>query len=122
MDFNARIQPFLDHYNALKEHDKLENALQSFVTLLHPDNRAYLLETPFKALVERNLERDDPQLFEWYIWFVFESSEGRRGLPGWDNEFTFDDQPFSRTYRASEFAENLTGFFRVVVPHLDEIE
>lgn len=119
MDFIIRIQPFLDHYQALKENEKIETALHTLVTLLHPDNRAYLLETPFKALMERNLERADPQLFEWYCWFVFESSEGRRGYSGCDNEFRFEQS--SRTYRASEFAENLTGFFRVVVPHLDAI-
>lgn len=120
-DFKTRIKPFVDHYEAYKEHEKLENALQTFVRTLHSDNDAYIIETPFRLLVEKQLKESEPELFEWYCWFLFECNAGRRGPPGWDNEFSFTDPP-SRTYRASEFTDNPAAFFRAIFPYLEVSE
>lgn len=69
-DFNERIQPFLDHYEAYKRQEKIDTPLKSYVESLNPDNTIYISRTPFQALVEHNLERDDPELWDWYYWMT----------------------------------------------------
>lgn len=99
-----QIKPFLEHYAALQEHRKLEDALQALVTTLHPDNRAYLIRNPFQELVEQKLQEFEPELWEWYTWWMCDADHGNAGL-----EFWIDDVP----YNTADYG--LEDFLRIVL-------
>ncbi len=75
-----RIDPFLEHYKAYKENEKLQTTLNELVTALHPDNRAYLVDSPFQRAYEARLIAAEPELWDWYTWWLYEANEGLAGL------------------------------------------
>lgn len=81
-----RIQPFLDHYSAYKAWQEYEAQIDNLAKLFHPDNNCYLFDTPWQKLVEDALQRTEPDLWEWYQWWLFEAAEGTQG------EFSFEDE------------------------------
>jgi hypothetical protein len=95
-----RITPFLEHYKAYKENEKLQSMLNELVTALHPDNRAYLVDSPFQRAYEARLIAAEPELWDWYTWWLHEANEGLAGL-----EFSLGKyQQFNtRDYSLEEF-------------------
>ena len=85
-----QIQPFLEHYAALQGQRELETALNTLVQVLHPDNRAYLLRNSFRDLVEQKLREFEPELWEWYTWWMYDADHGTAGL-----EFWIGDVPYN---------------------------
>lgn len=81
-----RIQPFLDHYDAYKAWQEYGAQFDNLAKLLNLDNNCYLFDTPWQRLVEDALAKADPDLWEWYQWWLFETGEGTSG------EFSFEDE------------------------------
>lgn len=94
-----QIQTFLEHYAALQEQHELEAALNTLVQVLHPDNRAYLLRNSFRDLVEQKLQEFEPELWDWYQWWLHDANCGEAPL-----EFWIDDVPYNTAdYGLEEF-------------------
>ena len=81
-----RIQPFLDHYDAYKAWQQYEAQFDNLAKLLNPDNSCFLFDTPWQKLVEDALQRAEPDLWDWYQWWLLETGEGTSG------EFSFEDE------------------------------
>ena len=95
-----RIDPFLAHYKAYKENQKLQTALNELVTLLHQDNLAHLVYSPFQQAYEAQLMATEAELWDWYTWWLYETDEGLAGI-----EFSISkhEQYNTRDYDLTEF-------------------
>ena len=82
-----RIQPFLDHYIAYAAWREYEAQFDNLAKLLHPDNNCYLFDTPWQKLVEDALKAAEPDIWDWYTWWLCEAGEGQGNY-----EFQFEDE------------------------------
>lgn len=108
-----RIQPILDHYEAYKAWEPYEEAFDNLAKLLNPDNSCYLFDTPWQAMIERRIKQHEPDLWDWYQWWLFEAAEGTHGgeysIEDWDTKevFTYD----TKTQSLQEFLETLAQHY-----------
>ena len=107
-----RIQPILDHYEAYKAWEPYEEAFDNLAKLLNPDNTCYLFDTPWQAMVERRIKQHEPDLWDWYQWWLFETAEGT------DGEFSFEDEAGgSVSYNVSTMS--LREFLDLIAHHYE---
>lgn len=107
-----RIQPFLDHYDAYKAWQGYEAQFDNLAKLLSPDNNCYLFDTPWQAMVERRIKQHEPDLWDWYQWWLFETGEGT------DGEFSFEDEAGGTiTYNVSVMS--LYEFLDLIAQHYE---
>lgn len=83
-----RIQPFVQHYEAYLLWKQFEEQLDCLAKFFHPDNCAYLINNPFQEAYEANLKEAEPELWDWYTWWLYEANEGQQSM-----EFQLDDEP-----------------------------
>ena len=62
----------LQHYQAQAKHTALEQQLDTLVKALNPDNGADLIDSPWQTLVEQIIQGLDPDLWDWYCWYLYE--------------------------------------------------
>ena len=107
-----RIQPILDHYDAYKAWEPYEEAFDNLAKLLNPDNTCYLFDTPWQAMVERKIKQHEPDLWDWYQWWLFETGEGTSG------EFSFADEAGGTvTYNVDTLS--LQDFLFIIAQHYE---
>ena len=108
-----RTQPFLDHYDAYKAWQEYETQIDNLAKLFHPDNQCYLFDTPWQKLVEDALQKTEPDLWEWYQWWLFEAAEGQENY-----EFQFEE-PDGETWTYNTGAYSLQEFLLIVAQHYE---
>ncbi len=82
---NPRIVPFLEYDKAYQQQRLVEDALDNAVSLLCPDNIGLVIESPFQKVLENQLRQIEPNIWEWYEWWLLECDGGT--IPG---EFSID--------------------------------
>ena len=108
-----RIQPFLEHYSAYVAWREYEAQFDNLAKLLHPDNNCYLFDTPWQKLVEDRLKQAEPDIWDWYTWWLFETAEGNGSY-----EFQLEDWAgATKTYNVAQLS--LTEFLEIIAHHYE---
>lgn len=108
-----RTQPFLDHYAAYKAWQEYEAQIDNLAKLFHPDNQCYLFDTPWQKLVEDTLKSGEPDIWDWYEWWLFEAGEGTE-----DYEFQFEE-PEGELYVYNAQNYSLQEFLNIIAQHYE---
>lgn len=109
-----RTQPFLDHYEAYKAWQEYEAQIDNLAKLFHQDNQCYLFDTPWQKLVEDALQKAEPDLWEWYQWWLYEASEGTHG-----GEYSIEDLDTKEVFTYDTKTQSLQEFLETLAHHYE---
>ena len=63
------------HYEAWVKAQHQEAAFDAFITAMHNDNYPAILRSPYQDALEKLIKNEDPNLFDWYMWYLYEPNQ-----------------------------------------------